>query len=105
MISAFRIAASTPILLIGFLVLFIGPNKSRQADQVYRLDEQQQQQLVNQLLTDNQQHLNVPGHYEFEVAPKMEPPSVRKPPYQQSRQTCPGSSEYLSITSFIEASS
>lgn len=32
-----------------------------------------------------------PGHYEFDVAPKMEPPSVRKPPYRQTAQVCPGS--------------
>lgn len=80
-------------LLLVVLLLFMRPNESSQADQVYRLDEQQQQQLVNQLLTDNQQHQNVPGHYEFEMAPKMEPPSVRKPPYQQSGQICPGSSK------------
>lgn len=37
---------------------------------------------------------SMPGHYEFEVAPKMEPPSVRKPPYQQSAtQSCPESGE------------
>lgn len=34
---------------------------------------------------------NIPGHYEFEVAPKMEPPTVKKPPYVQSAQLCPGS--------------
>lgn len=34
-----------------------------------------------------------PGHYEFDVAPKMEPPSVRKPPYRQTDQQCPGSGE------------
>lgn len=39
------------------------------------------------------QRYNLPGHYEFEVAPKMEPPSVRKPPYQQSAQLCPGTGE------------
>lgn len=86
--------ATAPLLLIGLLLLIVGSNESQQADQVYRLDEQQQQQLVNQLLSDNQQHLNVPGHYEFEMAPKMEPPSVRKPPYQQSAQICPGSSKF-----------
>lgn len=32
-----------------------------------------------------------PGHYAFEVAPNMEPPSVRKPPYTQSAQLCRGS--------------
>lgn len=38
-----------------------------------------------------QQHHNSPGHYEFEVAPKLEPPSVRKPPYQQTKHQCAGS--------------
>ena len=36
-------------------------------------------------------HGGSPGHYEFEVAPKMEPPSVRRPPYRQTDQLCPGS--------------
>lgn len=38
---------------------------------------------------------NAPGHYEFEMAPKMEPPSVRKPPYIQSALMCPGSGKCL----------
>lgn len=60
--------------------------------------------LANNLITNGlnqadqrqqqQQSPPMPGHYEFEVAPKMEPPSVRRPPYQQtSTQVCPGSGE------------
>ena len=37
---------------------------------------------------------NSPGHYEFEAAPQMEPPSVRKPPYTQTEQDCPGSGKF-----------
>lgn len=50
----------------------------------------------DQLFAGSQQlhHGSIPGHYEFEVAPKMEPPAVRKPPYLQSSQMCPGSGEF-----------
>lgn len=40
------------------------------------------------------QHQNSPGHYEFEVAPKLEPPIVRKPPYKQSQQRCSGTGKF-----------
>lgn len=43
---------------------------------------------------EQQSAINAPGHYEFEVAPKMEPPTVRRPPYLQSTQLCPGSGEF-----------
>lgn len=94
MISALKHAISPRELFLIGLVLVFGPIKNH-ADQVYRLDEQQHQQLVNSLLTDNQQHQNVPGHFEFEMAPKMEPPSVRKPPYQQSSQLCSGTGKSI----------
>lgn len=42
---------------------------------------------------NQRQQQQTPGHYEFEVAPNLEPPSVRKPPYKQSNQQCPGSGE------------
>lgn len=32
-----------------------------------------------------------PGHYEFEVAPKMEPPGAPRPPFKQANSVCPGS--------------
>lgn len=35
-----------------------------------------------------------PGHYEFEVAPKLEPPSVRKPPYKASIFSCAGAGKF-----------
>jgi hypothetical protein len=38
-----------------------------------------------------------PGHYEFEVAPKMEPPSAPKPPFKQSSAVCPGSGKCKSV--------
>lgn len=38
----------------------------------------------------------MPGYYEFEVAPKMEPPSVKRQQYKHSAQICPGSSKYTS---------
>lgn len=44
--------------------------------------------------SSSRQQSSMPGHYEFEVAPNMEPPSVRRPPYEQSStQNCPGSGE------------
>ena len=55
-----------------------------------QLELQQQQQQQQQ-----QQHSGTPGHYEFEVAPKMEPPSARRPPFKQTNQLCPGSGESL----------
>lgn len=50
--------------------------------------------ILNENQLDQQQHHNSPGHYEFEVAPKLEPPSVRKPPYSQSQQHCAGSGKF-----------
>lgn len=51
------------------------------ADNIAEVSKQDRQQVLS------------PGHYEFEVAPNLEPPSVRKPPYKQSSQQCPGSGE------------
>jgi len=42
----------------------------------------------------------IPGHYEFEVAPKMEPPVVRGPPFKQTNQVCPGTGECCDHNSF-----
>lgn len=39
------------------------------------------------------QREQTPGHYEFEVAPKMEPPGAPKPPFKQASNSCPGSGE------------
>lgn len=36
---------------------------------------------------------DTPGHYEFEVAPRMEPPGAPKPPFHQASTSCPGSGE------------
>lgn len=70
-------------------------------DQVYPINSQQIQQIqqVQQIQQQQQQHNANLGHYDFEVAPKMEPPSVRKPPYLQSAQVCPGSGKLDGRTS------
>lgn len=74
--------------------------KQQQQQQFYSLQHQADQNQIDQLLaaaaaqqssSGSDHNHNIPGHYEFEVAPKMEPPTVRKPPYQQSAQMCPGS--------------
>lgn len=54
-------------------------------------------------MTNADRHHNSPGHYEFEMAPKMEPPSVRKPPYLQSAFVCPGSGEFNAPTLLASA--
>jgi len=84
------------VLSLSYSLPFVSSNE------LHRLDENGQSLSVNQLLAANQQqqhhHHNIPGHYEFEVAPKMEPPSVRKPPYQQSVSACPGSGKFRAPT-------
>lgn len=54
---------------------------------------QQQGQLYGQTSESNNHKL--PGHYEFEVAPRLEPPSIKKQPYYSSSATCSGLSELL----------
>lgn len=64
-----------------------------QHDRIYNLEDNQ----IEQLFANSQKevhHDSIPGHYKFELAPKMEPPTVKKPPYQQSGQLCPGLGEY-----------
>lgn len=79
------------LLAAGLLLAGATPSTANQA-QMYQLDD-------NQLLAaaisqkHQQRHQNTPGHYEFEVAPQMEPPSVRKPPYVQTATVCAGSGE------------
>ena len=71
-------------------VLACATGLSSSAEQtIYGLDEE----LLSGGRADQQSLSNTPGHYEFEVAPKMEPPTVRRPPYLQSTQLCPGSGE------------
>lgn len=55
----------------------------------------------NNFLQHQNNHHNIPGHYEFEVAPKMEPPAVRKPPYPQSAQLCPGSGKFYKPIQYL----
>lgn len=82
--------------------------QQQQQQQLYQraLDGSLMSSIQSQIQQQQQQvHSNsIPGHYEFEVAPKMEPPAVRKPPYQQSAQLCPGSGE-LTISNVAAAAS
>lgn len=93
-----RINFAIKISLLKLLLLFIAAAAissnlatGQQNDQIYNLIENQEQLFENSQLQQQQIHNDeMPGHFKFELAPKMEPPTVRKPPYQQSGQVCPG---------------
>lgn len=51
----------------------------------------ERQPMTQSLDQSNQHQHGTPGHYEFEVAPKMEPPSAPRPPFKQANFVCPGS--------------
>lgn len=95
-----RINFAIKISLLKLLLLIIAAAAAaisstlaigQQNDQIYNLDENQEQLFESSQLQQQQIHDGqMPGHFKFELAPKMEPPTVRKPPYQQSGQVCPG---------------
>lgn len=87
-ISLLQLLLFVAVTSIRTITIAIG-QQHQQNDQIYNFEDNQQEQLF----ANSQQqvhHDSIPGHYKFELAPKMEPPTVRKPPYQQSGQVCPG---------------
>lgn len=57
-------------------------------------NQQSSELLLNQQQSQQQHQHGTPGHYEFEVVPKMEPPSAPRPPFKQANHACPGSGKF-----------
>lgn len=93
-----KFVAVTNVISICSICLVAGvdwQSSSQVAAQVRHLWNPQQPTIYHNQAASTVSKAQEPlGHYAFETAPAMEPPTVRKPPYRPSNELCSGLGEF-----------